>query len=95
MRHPLPTLTCLILLGAATASADEAALRRDVEYLASDALEGRLTGTPGARAAAAHLAAELEALGALPLPGHDGFELHLLWIIFYHKYLLIHDRGCV
>lgn len=69
-------LAPLLALGfAAAAAADEAALRRDVEYLASDALEGRLTGSPGARAAAAHLAAELAALGAQPLPGQDGFEL--------------------
>ncbi len=36
--------------------ADSAAIRRDIEYLASDRLEGRLAGTPGNDSAAAYLA---------------------------------------
>lgn len=39
--------------------------------LASDAFEGRGTGTPGERAAAAHIAATLKAYGCVPL-GDDG-----------------------
>ena len=40
-----------------------------VGYLASEELEGRLTGTPGARKAAAYLAAQLREMGATTLPG--------------------------
>ena len=46
-----------------------------MKYLASEELEGRLTGTGGERMAADYLAAELEKLGACPLPGAEGFQL--------------------
>ena len=39
-----------------TAVADSTVIRSDIEYLASDALEGRLTGTPGNNAAALFIA---------------------------------------
>ncbi len=43
-------------LGAPTTPvADSAAIQRDIAYLASDALEGRLTGTPGNDSAAAYI----------------------------------------
>jgi len=73
LRASLPL--CVAALVATAVVADQDALRRDVDYLASDALEGRLTGTEGARAAAAHLSAELEALGAMPMPGQESFEI--------------------
>ncbi len=41
-------------------------LRRDVTYLASDALEGRRTGSPGANDAAHYIAAEFSQLGLRP-----------------------------
>lgn len=44
----------------------EDALRRDVAYLASDELEGRLTGTGGARKASDHLAKRLADAGLVP-----------------------------
>jgi aminopeptidase YwaD len=47
----------------ATAAPDSLAIRRDIGYLASDALEGRLTGTPGNDSAAAYLARRYAALG--------------------------------
>jgi hypothetical protein len=43
--------------------------RAHVDALASPKLEGRLTGSPGADAAAAYIEAELRRLGATPLPG--------------------------
>ena len=43
----------------------------DVRYLASDALEGRATGTPGADSAAAYVARRLKALGLRPVAGAD------------------------
>jgi hypothetical protein len=45
------------------AGADTAAIRRDIAYLASDALEGRATGTAGNDSAAAYIAVRYEALG--------------------------------
>jgi aminopeptidase YwaD len=41
-------------------------LRRDVTYLASDALEGRRTGTPGANDAAHYIAGEFSQIGLQP-----------------------------
>jgi hypothetical protein len=57
----------------ATATVDEA--RQHVEYLTSDPLEGRLTGSEGEGLAGDYLAGELERLGAKPLPGRESFEL--------------------
>jgi aminopeptidase N len=54
-----------VVPGPATGSAldDTARIRTDIEYLASDALEGRGTGTPGNDSAAAYLAREYAQLG--------------------------------
>ena len=50
---------------------DSLAIRRDIEYLASPALAGRLTGTPGNDSAAAYIARRYAALGVQPLsPGY-------------------------
>ncbi len=62
----------MILLGAVLNVA-RADTRRHIEYLASEALEGRLTGTEGERLAADYLVNELKAIGARPLPGADDF----------------------
>ncbi|MDH3746348.1 MAG: M20/M25/M40 family metallo-hydrolase, partial [Acidobacteriota bacterium] len=63
-----------LLAGSPVAGQEEATgLRRHVEYLTSEELEGRLTGTGGARLAAEYLVGELEKLGAEPLPGREGF----------------------
>ncbi|HJR62817.1 MAG TPA: M28 family peptidase [Gemmatimonadaceae bacterium] len=43
--------------------ADSASVRRDITYLASDALEGRATGTAGNDSAAAYIARRYEMLG--------------------------------
>jgi hypothetical protein len=48
-------------------------LKKHVEFLASDELEGRMTGSEGERRAAEYLAGELEKMGAVPLPGAKGF----------------------
>jgi hypothetical protein len=47
----------------ARSDGDTALLRRDINYLASDALEGRLTGTPGNDSAAAYIARRYGLLG--------------------------------
>ena len=48
------------------AVADSAALRRDVAWLADDALEGRATGAPGNDSAALYIARRFQALGLRP-----------------------------
>lgn len=50
-------------------------VRTHVSALASEEMGGRLTGTDGARKAADYITAELERLGALPLPGQDAFTV--------------------
>src|SRR5207253_8137795 len=44
--------------------------RPAVEFLASDRLEGRDTGSPGERLAGDYIAMQLARAGAKPLPGH-------------------------
>jgi hypothetical protein len=51
-------------------AADTTIIRRDVNYLASDALAGRLTGTPGNDSAAAYIARRYAVLGLQPLAVH-------------------------
>jgi len=46
---------------------DSLSIRRDIEYLASPALAGRMTGTPGNDSAAAYLARRYAAIGVRPL----------------------------
>jgi len=50
---------------------DSLAIRRDIFYLASEALAGRLTGTPGNDSAAAYIARRYAALGLRPIS--DGY----------------------
>jgi hypothetical protein len=57
------------------AGADVDALRRDASFLASEELEGRMTGSAGAAAAIRFLSEQLAALEAKPLPGMDGYAL--------------------
>ncbi len=49
--------------------------RQDVMRLASDELEGRLSGSPGEARAGDFISAELRRIGAKPLPGHADFTL--------------------
>src|SRR5512133_3771352 len=51
---------------APAAGPDTASLMRDVRYLASDALEGRGTGTAGNDSAAAYIARRFSGLGLTP-----------------------------
>ena len=64
--------TLLLLCLSATAAAQAPATSRTrshVEFLASEALEGREAGSPGERLAADYLATQLSRMGAQPLPG--------------------------
>src|SRR5688572_23878303 len=49
-------------------------LKKDVEFLASDQMKGRLTGTPEARKAAEYIAAEFQAAGLGVPPSASAFQ---------------------
>ncbi|WGL15285.1 M28 family metallopeptidase [Microbulbifer bruguierae] len=52
-------------------AADGEKMRRDVEFLAADALQGRRTGSRGYREAAEYVASRFAALGLEPVTGDD------------------------
>ena len=64
-------LALVIVLGPLVVAGEGAGerLKRDVEFLASERLAGRLTGDEGERLAADYLVSQLEAIGVEPLPG--------------------------
>lgn len=64
-------LACILVLAAGLARAD---LRGDVEALTRPEMEGRKTGSEGAQRAAEYLIEQLEAMGAQPVPGGDGYR---------------------
>ncbi|HEY6121960.1 MAG TPA: M20/M25/M40 family metallo-hydrolase [Pyrinomonadaceae bacterium] len=61
------TLSVLAQQPLTTTAPSAERLREHVAYLASDALEGRRTGSPGATAAANYIAEEFSKLGLLPI----------------------------
>ena len=71
------TPCCVVLAVGCSGQTDPVVIdsRVVVEALASDALEGRLTGTEGSRAAADYIIEQLRAIGATPLPGAESFRL--------------------
>ena len=78
----MTTPRCLVLLSVVMAGCSDGgptAVKVDqravVEALASDDLEGRLTGTPGIQHAGDLIIERLEEMGAEPLPGAEGFRL--------------------
>ena len=56
-----------------SAEITELDLEHHLHILASDAMEGRLTGTPGERRASIYLASQLKSLGYEPAPGTKGY----------------------
>ena len=48
-------------------------IRASIEYLASDSLKGRLTGSPEAKMAADYIALAFQNAGAKPVAGNDGY----------------------
>ena len=48
-------------------STNKTSIRQHIEFLADDALEGRMTGSEGAKRAAEHIAAQFEALNLKPI----------------------------
>ena len=72
-------LTVLVLLGTTQLACGEQLpvdldTRVLVETLASDAFEGRRTGSVGSQQAADYIIDQLEAIGAKPLPGQTDFR---------------------
>ena len=66
---------CLsVVCVAAPAGAGEAQLRADVGFLTSERLAGRMTGSEGEALAVEYIAAQLKLIGAVPLPGLDGYS---------------------
>jgi Zn-dependent M28 family amino/carboxypeptidase len=79
MRRLLQTLVCAALLvvsavpvGAQTATVDSAQLLKDLETLSSDAMEGRLPGTPGGAKARAYILRRYKEAGIQPIG--DSYE---------------------
>src|SRR5438270_11268310 len=71
-------IAAFALLFAAAIHAQPAApskTRAHVMALASEKTDGRLSGTPGERAAAEYLTAQLTRIGAKPLPGKSDFRM--------------------
>ena len=68
---------CVSLCGVAWSAAAQELTpsRAHIEALAADDLQGRLTGSEGAQRAADYIVEQLAELGAVPLPGYDGFRL--------------------
>jgi hypothetical protein len=77
MKHSRPALAFLILVASlallsarepagTSAAASAADLRRTVEFLASEELAGRMTGSKGSRLAADYLASQLQEAGLQP-----------------------------
>jgi hypothetical protein len=57
------------------AATTPSATRRHVETLASEKLDGRLTGSDGERLAGDYLVSELTRIGAIPLPGLSDYRV--------------------
>ncbi len=79
MKTPLTLLLAVALVACAqlpdrsVASAEPEYLRAHIEFLASDALRGRNTGTSGYDAAAEYVAAEYRKLGLVPAGDGDSY----------------------
>ena len=73
------TIAATCLLGGMSISGQSTAVqsrtKTQVETLASDKFEGRLTGSPGEKLAADYIISELKRMGAKPLPGMTDFRM--------------------
>jgi hypothetical protein len=72
------TIAAFVLLSAAALNAQSGSpskTKAHVIALASDKTDGRLAGSPGERAAAEYLTAQLRRIGAKPLPGRSDFRM--------------------
>ena len=67
MKRLFARISLLLILALGVAAQQPDRIQKDVKYLASDALEGRLTGSKGATEAAHYIAKEFSRLGLKPL----------------------------
>jgi len=78
MKHAL-RLACLLVVPAAlyaqAPSPTASRTRAHVTTLASDAFEGRLSGSAGEQRASDYIVAQLQRIGAKPVPGQRGFTI--------------------
>ena len=72
---PRPSRVAGAILLLAFAGAETGDVRTHVNRLASEEMEGRLTGTEGARRASDYIIQELERMGVRPLPARDSFRV--------------------
>lgn len=75
MRNPFFSFIfffCAVAVSAAQNFNVAPSLRKHVEYLASDSLEGRAAGSPGEKAAASYIYKNLEKAGVVMLTGESG-----------------------
>jgi hypothetical protein len=76
LRVCVATAVLLIPIPVARAGqADTQSIRAHVGALASPGFDGRLAGSPGERLAGNYIAAELEKIGAKPLPGQSRYQV--------------------
>ena len=79
MKHALPLLAGSVALATALYAQAPAATpsrtRAHVTMLASDQLEGRLSGSAGERLASDYIVSQLQRIGAKPLPGQTGYTI--------------------
>ena len=69
MKKLLLKISFLLIFALSATAQQPARIQEDVTYLASDKLEGRLTGSKGATEAARYIAAEFSKVGLKPLAG--------------------------
>ena len=69
MKNRFLKIPFLLIVALGVVAQQPARIQQDVKYLASDNLEGRLTGSKGATEAARYIAAEFKRLGLKPLAG--------------------------
>lgn len=69
IKRPFLKIPFLLILALGVVAQQPARIQRDVKYLASDKLEGRLTGSKGATEAARYIATQFKKVGLKPLAG--------------------------
>lgn len=77
LRRAVLIVAAVVACGAqgALRAADEPKTRAHVQALASERTQGRLAGSNGERLASDYIVAQLQRIGAKPLPGQTGFLL--------------------
>jgi len=77
MKSRFLKIPLLLIFAAGVVAQQPARIQQDVKYLASDELEGRLTGSKGATDAARYIANEFRKVGLKPLAGSASSQPYL------------------